>query len=93
MLDRIAEQRVWLHKKVDEQAALRLDEEPVLLEADVVSGMKKVATLFKKVTEKKKPKEKKPKVEKTDDKDSAEGAEDKESAEKEQAEESGEWDL
>ena len=92
VLDKIAEQRVWLDKKIEEQAALRLDEEPVLLEADIVSGMKKVHALFKKVTEKKKPREAKFKVEKTEDKEGAEGAEDKE-AKKEQAEEKGEWDL
>ena len=40
-----------------------MDEDPILHEADVVSDLKKVNSLFKKVSEKKKPK--KPKAEKT----------------------------
>ena len=50
-----------IEETVIEQNALELYEEPVLDLAEVNKKVKKAADLFKKVSKKKKPKDKKPK--------------------------------
>lgn len=59
LADKIEELRTWLDNKIEEQAKLGLAAEPVLTADVVQQKVQKVGKLFKKVTDKKKPKEKK----------------------------------
>jgi hypothetical protein len=61
VFDRIDEAWILIEETVIEQNALELYEEPVLDLAEVNKKVKKAADLFKKVSKKKKPKDKKPK--------------------------------
>ena len=79
VLDKIQETKEWLDKKMEKQSSKKLDEEPAFEVSEARTKLKSVGKLFKKITEKKKPKEKKPK--KVETEDSEEGSSSSEKAE------------
>jgi len=72
VLEKIQETKDWLTEKLSEQSSKRLDEEPAFTISEVEAKMKSMGKLFKKVADKRKPKEKKPKKVETTDEEKAE---------------------
>ena len=59
--EKAAEYRIWLETKLAEQEEVGLQADAVLTEKEMSDKMEKVAKLYRKVTDKKQPKERKPK--------------------------------
>lgn len=59
--EKVADYRLWLETKLVEQEEVGLQADAVFTEKEMSDKMDKVAKLYRKVTEKKQPKEKKPK--------------------------------
>lgn len=76
ILDRVEETRQWMEDELNKQAALQKHEDPVFSITLLADKMKKLQRLFKKVSQKPKPREEK-KEEKEEKEDFAEGEKEK----------------
>lgn len=92
VLEKMNDMNSWLEEKVKEQAEKKLTDDAVITAKDIDAKFKPVEKLYKKVTDKKKPKEvkkKKEKLNKLDD-EKKEGDEDNEKKEEKKEEKSEE---
>jgi len=89
VLKKIQEMQSWLDEKVKEQSTRKLSEDPVFNALEVEKKLKPVEKLYKKVTNRKKPKEKKIKPDKKDEKEDKEEKEEKEDKEEKKTSEEG----